>query len=116
MAASNTSPEQRESARQVFDIIDGLEPDRNPAATAIDQIAGSGLAKGFLVGYADHLASAPDGPLEADPLDAAMSSIRHMAHFAVMAQYVQRPRSIEEQLQEIMNLWTQAYDELTSWR
>jgi hypothetical protein len=104
-----TNPEQLESARQVFDLIDGLEPERNAAFTAIDQISGTKLAKLFLQGYARHLAINAEERID-DPLAVAIGNISYMTGYYTSGS--DPVRSQATQHTDLMRPWREAHDEL----
>lgn len=104
------SPELSQTASAaVYEAIVGINAERNPIFTAVDQIKGKELATLFLKGYADRLSK--DAPEEfADhqttPLDVAANNIRYVAGYHVTG------HNSSEQLKAILKPWESAYEEL----
>jgi hypothetical protein len=114
MASPNQAPthEQITVSKAAYDLIDGLEPDRNTAFTAIDQIGGIALAKSFLTGYAAVIAEqAPEEVRDRTPLDVAMGNISSVAGLYVNGNDPNKTAS--EHYAEILGPWTKAYSQLT---
>ena len=114
MSSPNQAPthEQVTASRAAYELIDGLEPERNAAFTAIDQIGGSELAKSFLTGYAEVIAEqAPDDVRDRNPIDVAMGNISAVAGYYITGN--NPDKTAGEQFTEILAPWTRAYEELT---
>jgi hypothetical protein len=104
------SPEVSKSpSAVVYEAIVGINAERNPVFTALDQIKGKELAVLFLKGYADTLAKdAPElfSDHKTTPLDLAASNIRYVAGYHVTGD------NGSEQLKAILKPWASAYEEL----
>ena len=104
------SPElENPQSASVYEAIVAINPERNPAFTAIEQIKGAKLAELFLKGYADKMST--DAPEEFEggkttPLDTALANMRYIAGCYVGGENAGRRG-------EMLKPWLTAYEALT---
>ncbi len=114
MTSPNTapSPELMTQAQQAFELIQGLEPDRNPAFTAVEQVKGTAMAKLFLEGYADYLGrEATDESVKANPLGTAFANVNYVAGYYITGD--DPNKSAGDQFSELIKPWAAAHDQIT---
>ena len=94
----------------VFEAVVAIDPERNPAFTALEQIKGAKLAELFLKGYADKMATdAPDEFKDGKttPLDTATANMRYVAGYYIGGD------NGSEQFSEMLKPWQAAHEALT---
>lgn len=110
------NPEQGIDPGRFLDLIRDLDPGKMVGAVAFREIAGPGLAKLFLRGYASHLEANPEAGVSGlsgdggSPLMDVMCDIERSASYDAPGT---SPGEVEARFQENMTPWRQAYTELT---